>query len=183
MIPLAFAFAMMVQADAPWYDPSQAQCYISLANAPAGAPHFEDYPAVAHPIAKRAPVQLRTRWDRLFRTNLRNAANDSPDFAGDFVVAQWGCGASCTGWAVVDPAAGRVLTVKGYENVVGIQAGDDARVLYRRSSRLIVTEGSADDENGSHDGLTYFVFNGKGFRKIAFYATREYCLPTYYGPR
>jgi len=182
IVATVVAGVLLAQTDKPWYDPSQAMCYISLANAPVGAPRFEDYPAVAHPLKPRVGVQMTTRLARTFRTVLRDAARQEPNFASGFIVAEWGCGASCTTWAVVDPSNGRVLTAKDYAVVVGVHVNDDNRVQYRRGSRLIVVEGSADDEKNSHDGLTYLVFNGRTFRKIAFYSTREYCVPMYYGP-
>lgn len=183
MIAAVLFAALLAQTDTPWYDPSQAMCYISLSNAPADAPRFEDYPAEVHRLKKRTPVQMTTRLARRFRTVLRDAASREPDFAGDFIVGQWGCGARCAQWAVINPKTGHVATQKDYQVVVGNNIDDADMLSYRRDSRLIVVEGSADDENSSHDGLTYFAFDGKAFRKIAYYSTREYCVPMYHGPR
>jgi hypothetical protein len=72
------------------------------------APRFDEYPAeraLAGP--PRAPV-LSTRHARLYRTVLRDAAAEGPNFDGHYRVAIWGCGTSCVRWAIIDLETGRV---------------------------------------------------------------------------
>jgi hypothetical protein len=178
---LATAIFSQSPADLSPPYPEDTNCLIFRSKAPKSAPSFSDYPAAAHGVGRRARVQLKTPLAHYFRTSLRRAAKGPPDFAGDFVVAEWGCGASCTGWAVVNRATGEVFWAKGYEFIVNVHGGDEEGVFYRRDSRLIVLEGAPDVEGDNHDGLIYFVFTGKGLRRIAYYPTSKYCVPTPYG--
>ena len=54
-------------------------------------PRFEDYPATEAYNGKNAPLVLTPR-DREFRTRLRAAASEKPNFANHYIVTSWGCG-------------------------------------------------------------------------------------------
>lgn len=72
-------------------------------------PRFEDYPVQENWDGRRAPLQLRSASERLFKTNLRNAAAEPPNFAGHYVLATWGCGSNCAAGAFIDLATGRIM--------------------------------------------------------------------------
>jgi hypothetical protein len=60
--------------------------------ASAPLPKFEDFRV--NEIFKGTPANplLETRFARLYRTNIRNAAKEGPNFAGHCTIAEWGCG-------------------------------------------------------------------------------------------
>jgi hypothetical protein len=51
---------------------------------------------------------MRLRKARTFKTVLRTAAAEGPNFNGHFRVVDWGCGTNCIEWAVIDLTDGRV---------------------------------------------------------------------------
>jgi hypothetical protein len=48
-----------------------------------------------------------TRAAREFRTRLREAARDKPNFAGRFIGTTLGCGTECVQGAIIDARTGR----------------------------------------------------------------------------
>lgn len=54
-----------------------------------------------------APPRLSTSRARRYRTVLREAAKEGPNFNGHYRV-WWGCGTNCIEWAVIDLAGGDV---------------------------------------------------------------------------
>jgi hypothetical protein len=111
----------------------------------------------------------------LFRPQLRDQAKSAPDFAGHYKIARWGCGAGCADWAVVDSKTGKVTFAETYRGWSGIQALDDA-LVYRKDSRLLILEGSpSENATDGNTGLTYLLWTGKGFKKLAFYPLAKAC--------
>ena len=47
----------------------------------------------------------------MFRTVLRNGMKWGPNFAGHYAVVVWGCGTSCSSFAVVNLRTGQVITL------------------------------------------------------------------------
>lgn len=67
------------------------------------------YPAGPAYKGRSAPVDLRSHKDApMFRTRLRAAAKKRPNFAGQVIVTNWGCGASCQIIALIDARTGKV---------------------------------------------------------------------------
>ena len=95
-------------------------------------PKFSDYAVAEVFSGKRATVDLDSApGARMFRTRLREAAAKSPNFAGYFVVASWGCGTGCQDFAVIDLRSGRVTF-----GPVTCAVGQD----FRLNSRLLVVD-------------------------------------------
>lgn len=80
---------------------------LGLGSGQTPAPRFEDYPTTGVYKGKNTPLAL-TRDDRTYRTRLREAAAEKPNFAGHYILAAWGCGAECVMGAVIDANTGRV---------------------------------------------------------------------------
>lgn len=80
-------------------------------------PRFEDYPVKGLWQGRPPSPKLPTPSERMFRTNLTNAAKEQPNFAGHYRVTYWGCGSNCS--AVHD--AGAVVLASRVGN--SIQAG------------------------------------------------------------
>jgi AraC-like DNA-binding protein len=70
---------------------------------------FEKYPAKIY-TGKKAPLKLGD-W-RSFRTRLTEAHKEGDvNFAGNYIVTTWGCGASCVSGAMIDKRTGNVYGI------------------------------------------------------------------------
>lgn len=125
-------------------------------------PRFQDFAAPGPPYrGPHAAPRLRpgtAAW--LFRTRIREAARQAPNFAGHYVLAAWGSGSSCVHYAVVDVKAGHVYfdgnTVTS-DGLVGMP--DSARLVdFRVTSRLLIFTGRID-EASQDAGPHYFQFH------------------------
>lgn len=128
------------------------------------APRFEDYPVREVYKGRNAPVRL-TRDDRLFRTRLRDAARQRPNFAGHYVVAYWGCGTECVAGAAVDVKTGRVVWFPG-TICCWLTVGEPMEegfepVTFRLDSRLIVFKGARNERDGDVGTHFYIIERGR----------------------
>jgi hypothetical protein len=89
---------------------------------------FDDYKTTNVWTGKRHPPILNSHSKRLFRTVLRDAAKDGPNFDGKYVVASWGCGTECQQFAIINLETGAVTD--GFSSNYG-QA-------YRVNSNLLI---------------------------------------------
>jgi hypothetical protein len=134
-------------------------------------PAFGEYPARDSFSGRPAPVRLRTRRDRQYRTRLREGAAEGPNFAGRHTVVYWGCGTGCAQVAVVDAKTGLVhWPPLEYADIPTPDRGEYDRGYeygagYRRDSRLLVLTRTHYDREGSYTAY-FYVFNGRGFRLV-----------------
>jgi hypothetical protein len=155
---------------------ARAECLITDAAAPKSAPRFETYATTPWHGRSATPV-ITGKSARLFRTQLRDQAKSGPNFAGHYKIAQWGCGAGCVDWAVIDSQTGKVTFTKTWEAHDRTQSLGEV-LVYRRDSRLLIIEGGpAENPNDHNTGLTYLLWNGKAFKKLAFYPQEKACKP------
>jgi hypothetical protein len=129
-------------------------------------PKFDDYPVAETWQGTAASVQLTSRSEHLFRTQLREAARKPPDFAGHYRFAIWGCGTQCVGGALIDLGAGKVfqppLAPKkaGEEHWIFCTDWDKTRgAEYRLDSRLFILHCGEE--------VYYFIWENSTFREIA----------------
>ncbi len=129
-------------------------------------PQFKDFPVVGEYAGKNAPVII-TRDDRMFRTRLREAAQEQPNFAGHYIVTAWGCGAGCLMGAVIDANTGKVHWFPHTICCWNEMQQDDnfTPIVYRINSRLIVFAGLRNEQDGDQ-GAHFYEFNKKGFKYI-----------------
>jgi len=128
-------------------------------------PQFAAYPASPGYHGRNAEPQLSTPEARTYRTRLREAAKERPNFAGRYILTTWGCGTSCVMGAVIDAQSGRVTFLPATVCCWSVSVDDGFRpVEARLTSRLIVLSGLLDEKGtmGSH-----FVFDGHSFAKLA----------------
>lgn len=86
------------------------------------------YPGPPVYTGKLAAVNLASHKDaRTFRTRLREAAKERPNFAGHMIVTTWGCGASCQAVALIDARNGKVYF--GPTASAGVKHRADSRLL------------------------------------------------------
>lgn len=138
-------------------------------------PRFEDYPVAEKWTGPAAPAKLTSPLKRLFRTNLREAAKEPPDFAGHYRFTEWGCGTHCAGGAVVDLQTGNVFPLPLAGNGTGesywIYCGslfNGGGVEHRLDSRLMIIRCGplADDEGVATPDEYYFLWENDHFRRL-----------------
>ena len=124
-------------------------------------PKFSDYPAKVYsgPTAK---LMLNSEDAKLFRTRLRDALKDKPNFAGEYVMTMWGCGAGCRSYSIVNKRTGQLLG-EGF----GGEGGEDVKDI-EANSRLVITEGPLYAANDEYLGYNrnYNVLKGQKFQLI-----------------
>lgn len=125
-------------------------------------PQFKDYPVTERFTGKNAPVKL-TRENRVFRTRLRKAAKEKPNFAGRYIHTAWGCGMECLMDGVIDAKTGKVYGVPFSICCWGTDYDDDFEPIeYRIDSRLIIYTGARNEKKGDA-GKHYYMFDGRRF--------------------
>lgn len=132
---------------------------MTLAHAKNNVPQFADYPIKSVYTGKAAQLDLSDGSARMFRTRLRDALKEKPDFAGEYVTTMWGCGASCRMYSFVNKRTGKLLQAGfgGEENAEDV-------VATRPNSKLLVTQ--EENRNADYEivNLTtrfYILENGK----------------------
>jgi hypothetical protein len=144
----------------------------ALANAQTSAhwpPRFEDYP-VDKWTGTPAPLKLTTRSERMFRTQLTNAAKMPPDFAGRYQFPGWGCGSVCAAGAIIDLETGIVYPPP----LTGARTGwerwmfaggviDGPYTEYRPDSALLIVRRQG---RGHNTEVLYFVWENHQFRRL-----------------
>jgi peptidoglycan/LPS O-acetylase OafA/YrhL len=140
-----------------------AACWAGLsAWGQAGAPTFAAYPVTSRYQGPGVAPQLRpgtAAWQ--FRTRIREAATQPPNFAGHYVLATWGCGAECVSYVIIDAKSGTVyfddMTVCCWGTAVPV---DFEPVHGRLDSRLLVFTGMLS-EQGSNTAHYYTFSKGR----------------------
>lgn len=128
---------------------------------------FAEYPAKELPVvAPPSIVRLDSSQARSFRTAIRDASKEKPNFAGHYRIATWGCGTDCRGFAIIDLLTGKVTTPKGIETISGVMGNDDPRLDFRADSQLLVISGQINEDPQS-EGRHLFRWNGKKLTLIA----------------
>ncbi|MHB1143708.1 MAG: S1C family serine protease [Thiobacillus sp.] len=125
------------------------------------SPDFKDYPAKATFSGSPAKVILDTQDAKQFRTRLRQAAKQPADFAGDNVLALWGCGTTCVFGAAVNLRTGHVVPLPGS---ICCSGDEEERLQYHKGSRLLIAYGRINE--GEPYGKHYYEFTGLEFRHI-----------------
>lgn len=141
-------------------NPFLAIVLATLSAVAVSAPHFEDFPATAS-TGRTGKIQLADAKSREYASVLRDAARRKPNFAGHYVLASWGCGASCIMSAAIDAKTGAVTWLPF--TVCCWEANIDEPLGFRRNSRMLIVHGSRD-EQGS--GVHYYKFDGGRFSEI-----------------
>lgn len=121
-------------------------------------PQFADYPVKTY-AGKTAQLDLSDEGARMFRTRLRDALIEQPNFAGEYVTTMWGCGASCRMYSFVSKRTGKLLNAGfgGEENAEEV-------IDSRANSRLLVTQQENFNADYHVESVTvrfYVLENGK----------------------
>ena len=130
-----------------------------MAHAKNAVPQFKDYPVKSVYTGQTAQLDLSDEGARMFRTRLRDALKEKPDFAGEYVITMWCCGASCRMYSFVNKRTGKLLS----DGLGGEERQEDI-VASKANSRLLVTEEENRDENWEVKSITtrfYILDKGK----------------------
>ena len=125
-----------------------AACLVSrLASA---SPSFDAYHVPYQPVQPPAQVKLADAKSRQFKDELEYFADQPVNFAGHYVLASWGCGASCIIAAAIDERTGNVTWLPF---TVCCWATDVTEpLIFRRDSELLIIRGMRNEK----DPGTYF---------------------------
>ena len=120
---------------------------------------FDVYPASVTNLTKNAEPRLVRGTDFWnFRTRIRNAAAKTPNFAGHYILEQWGCGTECQMGVLIDARTGDLfwLPISGWG------------VLHRTDSNLLIVN-PVPPHTGYIPGwltIEYFVWTGTEFKLV-----------------
>ena len=132
--------------------------------AAAQAPLFADYPAQVYSGPVRAPNLASHPDARTYATRLRNAAKGPVNFAGEYVLAYWGCGAECLMGAAINARTGQVIFLPG-SICCWFEAGDNINPIdYKIDSHLIILRGLLNEQEPR--AAHYYEMRGGQFRFI-----------------
>lgn len=139
-----------------------AICCVGAARAAdVNVPRFEDFAVSDTFTGKAAKVRLVSADDKEYATRIREASHQRPNFAGHYVLASWGCGASCVSSVAIDAKTGHVAWLPFTVCCWDVDVKEP--IESRRDSRLIVVHGSRN-ETGS--GTYYYVLDKGGFKLV-----------------
>lgn len=126
---------------------------------------FEDYPAQVYRAPAQAPDIFSHPDARTYRTRLRNAAEGGVNFAGDHVLATWGCGGNCLMGAVINARTGYVQFLPGTVCCWLDTSEDINPIEFRKDSNLLVLTGLINEQGPM--AKYYYDFSGRDFQLIA----------------
>jgi hypothetical protein len=131
---------------------------ISFADA---LPEYKNYPATIY-TGKTAKLKMNNDTAKSFKTRLSAALKGEPEFAGEYVMAAWGCGTSCVMQTFVSKRTGQVV-----EHGFGAELGQNV-IGNRPDSRLLITHGVEYDNDYNKTGEYdfYYVFENGKFKLI-----------------
>jgi hypothetical protein len=126
-------------------------------------------------IAKDKPTSpiLATPRDRQYRTAIRSRVAEGTNFAGHYVIAQWGCGTGCSEFVIADVNTGRVYDTSFQTVDYHYPSKDDnpgwwcypESLTFSANSRLLIIEGCL---SGKQCGRNYYVMEPTGLRHLSY---------------
>lgn len=134
-------------------------CIASGAAQAQRTPAFEDCPATIQQIHK-TPRLIFDAPSRHYHSAIERAVQRSPNFAGHFVMAEWGCGAGCVMAATIDMKTGHVTSLPFTVSDWPLEVTEP--LTYHADSCMLIVQGSRNESK--ERGTWYYVFDGKTFR-------------------
>jgi hypothetical protein len=130
----------------------------AIAAADTSEPRFESYAVSAEAAATNAPVHIVGKRSREYATELRTAAKRPPNFAGHYILASWGCGASCVMSAAIDTKTGVVVWLPF--TVCCFPPEVSEPLEFKLDSRLLIVRGSRNEKGA---GTYYYLLDPQRF--------------------
>lgn len=120
-------------------------------------PRFEDYPANAVTIHKVAQPRLKPNTDFwYFRTAIKDGAQEPPNFAGHYILIQWGCGTECQNGVIVDALTGKIFAIP-----------DSAlSVANQLDSNLLIVNSDLEADPALQLTKQFYVWEGSVFKLV-----------------
>ncbi len=141
-------------------------CYSNLSVAQDKTPQFKDYPVKTIYRGKNAQI-LPSKDTRTFKTRLREALKENPNFAGHYIVTTWGCGTGCQVGAIIDARTGKVHWLP-FAIGQNYEVDEDFRpVEFRLDSKLIILSSFRVDMD-EDAGARYYKFENGRFAFLKF---------------
>jgi len=129
-------------------------------------PSFTQYPAPPLYEGRAASLVLSDET-RAFRSRLQEAAKQPVNFAGEYVLTLWGCGAGCVDGAVVSRKTGKVSMLP---SALHVREEGGHALQYRVDSRLLVMNGSFTE--GGISSRHCYTINGDIFVPVKAFGLR-----------
>jgi len=123
------------------------------ANGQTKALRFEDFRVTNIYRRRSAHIDFSDAGARMYRTRLTEAAKSKSNFAGHYIITDWGCGTECFVPVAIDARTGKVYFF-GF-SVSYSPFATDVAMEYRLDSKLIVINGYLEDEHGQKEHGTY----------------------------
>ncbi|MFI3180216.1 MAG: hypothetical protein QX193_02000 [Methylococcales bacterium] len=139
----------------------ESNTYIQPTLASVESPSFKSYPVNTLYKGKAAEATLDTSAKKNYRTRLREARTTPVNFAGEYVLVNWGCGMGCTHGAAVSHKTGQVVFLP---DSVCCWFGQEDLLEFQLDSRLLVANGSLSE--GEKYGKFFYEFDGREFKLI-----------------
>jgi len=134
----------------------------------AKTPDFAEFPAGDRFDGKPAALKIVTPQARKYRTMLRDSVKDGVNFAGHYIVGQWGCGGGCVQFAIIDAKTGDVFFPGFYVSVVdGPEEKMDEipePLQFKPDSKLLIVTGARNEKGG---GVYYYKWDNKQLSLIS----------------
>jgi hypothetical protein len=149
---------------------------------PKDAPRFEEYPAKPFCGPNAAPDLRSHPRSRMYRTSLKLWAREKPNFAGHFILANWGCGTDCTALAIIDARSGKIHHPTGLTFNVAVNVHHDLlnpaanlidawhgtrAISCRVESRLLIVIGMPEEKVVERE-IHYYVWEGDHLKRVRF---------------
>src|SRR5947207_2314439 len=134
------------------------------------SPRFEDFTVAAAERfnGKPAAVKLTSAQARRYRTMIREGAKVGPNFAGHYTLVQWGCGAGCVQFAVVDAKTGVVYMPTFYVGPLPLVEGANGEpaepLQFQLDSKLVIVSGAPNEKD---EGVYYYKWDGERLRLLS----------------
>ncbi|BCQ28274.1 hypothetical protein NK8_64630 (plasmid) [Caballeronia sp. NK8] len=124
-------------------------------------PRFTDYPATVKEARKPVKLRLTTSESRRYIAQLTEAARAPVNFAGHFIMSEWGCGAGCVMAAAIDSKTGKVVMLPFTVSDWPLDVTEP--LAYRKDSSLLIVRGIRNEQG---HGTYYYRFDGAAFTQI-----------------
>ena len=102
-------------------------------------PKFSHYKVIAKKdFNNKVKLNTKLKKTKQFRTVLSGYLSGEPNFAGNYVIATWGCGSSCQGHAIINKVTGDVFWPNEIESTVNLFSCDKDALEFMTNSNLLV---------------------------------------------
>jgi len=128
----------------------------------ANVPQFADHAVSIYSGPVSAPDLSSHPDAKTYATRLRTAATEKINFAGEYILTTWGCGANCIMGAALNAKTGRVHFLPG-TICCWFEAGKNVEpVVFQVDSNLIVLTGLIHEQEPM--ATRYYEFRDGQFR-------------------